>query len=130
MNRRTHLKALLAGAAATGVVEAQSEKKGIQLFVEMEVDPAKEKEMLDSFHNSFLPEAKKHQGFIALKMLKLRQVVQGPKTAINYRFELTYENEELRQKWIASPGHAKVWPPIERTLKSTKDYPVYLFDEV
>jgi len=53
-----------------------------------------------------------------------------PAPSINYRFELVFENEELRQKWVATPEHQRVWPTIEKTLKSTKNYPVLLFDEV
>jgi len=129
MNRRNHLKSLVAGITASRLGQAES-RKPIQLFVEMEVEPAREKEMLDNFHNVFYPVAVKHPGYISVKMLRLRQVVQGPSQPINYRFELVYESEELRQKWIASPEHKRVWPTVERTLKSTRDYPVLLFDEV
>ena len=48
---------------------------------------------------------------------------------MNYRFQLTYESEELRQKWIKSDVHQKVWPTIEKTL-SKKNYPVLLFDSM
>jgi hypothetical protein len=43
----------------------------------------------------------------------------------NDRFELEFESEELRQPWIASPGHQRVWPPIERFIKKGT-YPVVL----
>jgi hypothetical protein len=46
---------------------------------------------------------------------------------VNYRFALTYQSEELRQKWVASDVHQKVWPTIENTLTS-KSYSVLLFD--
>ena len=46
---------------------------------------------------------------------------------VNYRFALTYESEEARQKWVASDIHKKVWPTIENTL-TTKNYTVLLFD--
>ncbi|HKD09506.1 MAG TPA: hypothetical protein VKB79_26610 [Bryobacteraceae bacterium] len=130
MNRRTHVKSLLAGATAVSADLTAEIKRPIQLFVEMEVEPSREKEMLDNFHNIFLPEAKKHPGYISVRMLRLRKVVQGAAQPANYRFELIYESEELRQKWISSPEHLRVWPTVERTLKSTKDYPVLLFDEV
>ena len=52
----------------------------------------------------------------------------GP--AHNYRFELEFESEELRQKWIASAGHQRVWPLVERAMTTQKDYPVVLYDEV
>jgi hypothetical protein len=50
--------------------------------------------------------------------------------AHNYRFELEFESEELRQKWIASPEHQRVWPPLEKTMTTTKNYPVVLYEEV
>lgn len=134
MNRRMHLRSMLGSALAAVAIgplgKAQAGKKPIQLFVEMEVEPPHEKEMLDNFHNIFLPEAKKYPGYISVKILKLRSVVQGPATSFNYRFELVFESEEQRQKWIASPQHKRVWPTVEKTLKSQQNYPVLLFDEV
>ena len=97
----------------------------------MDVAPAREREMLDTFHNVFVPEAVKHEGYIRVKMLKRRTILQGTAPANhNYRFELEFESEELRQKWIASAGHQRVWPPVERTMTTLKDYPVVLYDEV
>jgi hypothetical protein len=64
-------------------------------------------------------------------MLKRRTVVQGTvPPAHNYRFELEFESEALRQKWIASPEHARVWPPLEKMMTTTANYPVVLYDEV
>ena len=40
---------------------------------------------------------------------------------MNYRFQLTYESEEARQKWIHSDVHQKVWPTIEHTLTDQKE---------
>src|SRR3954453_9016463 len=131
MKRRTHLKTLL--FAPLGMIQIQAQgkaEKPIYLFVEMEVDPASEKEMLNNFHNIFVPEAKKHPGFISVKLMKFRQVMQGNTTTTNYRFELYFESEELRQKWIKTPEHKRVWPTVEKFIKSRKDYPVVLFDEV
>jgi hypothetical protein len=120
---------LAAGASAAGVLAA-GPGHPIQLHVDLAVDPAKEKEMLHNFATIFRPEAAKHPGYISVKLLKLRKVVQGSAPAgINYRFALTYQSEELRQKWVASPEHQKVWPTIENAL-STKDYAVLLFDVI
>lgn len=130
MNRRRHLRSILAAVAGLRLSQAQTSRRPIQLFVEMDVEPAHEKEMIDNFHNIFLPEAKKHPGYIAVKILKLRQVVQGPAHPVKYRFELVFESEEMRQKWIGSPEHQKVWPTLEKTMKSRENYPVLLFDEV
>jgi hypothetical protein len=136
VERRGILKsAFVAAAAALGIgrfaVPARAQTKHIRLYVEMDVAPARERELLDTFHNAFVPEAVKHAGFIRVKMLKRRAILQGtaPKNH-TYRFELEFENEELRQKWIASAAHQRVWPPVERTMTTLKDYPVVLYDEV
>jgi hypothetical protein len=128
MKRRTCLKALLAvGATADGVLAVEP-RDPVQLHVDLAVDPTKEKEMLHNFETRFRPEAAKHPGYIDVKMLRLRTALQGDAPAgVNYRFSLTYESEELRQKWVASAEHKRVWPTIENTL-SSKNYTVLLFD--
>jgi hypothetical protein len=117
--------------AARNAVPAWAQTKHIRLYVEMDVPAAREREMLDAFHNTFVPEAVKHEGYIRVKMLKRRSVVQGTvPPAHNYRFELEFESEALRQKWIASAAHQRVWPLVERTMTTQKNYPVVLYDEV
>ena len=136
MHRRGMLRStFVAVAAALGfgrfAAGARAQTKHIRLYVEMDVAPAREREMLETFHNVFVPEAVKHQGYIRVKMLKRRTILQGTAPPNhNYRFELEFENEELRQKWIASAAHQRVWPPVERTMTTLKDYPVILYDEV
>jgi hypothetical protein len=136
VNRRGILRsAFAATAAALGLgrfaAPARAQTRHIRLYVEMDVPPAREREMLAAFHDTFVPEAVKHEGYIRVKMLKRRSIVQGTAPAAhNYRFELEFENEELRQKWIASAGHQRVWPLVERTMTTQEDYPVVLYDEV
>jgi hypothetical protein len=133
MKRRTILTSMLGAAAAAAVLPstARAQTKHIRLYVEMDVDPAQEREMLDLFHNQFVPEAVKHEGYMRVKLLKRRSVLQGTAPAThNYRFELEFESEELRQRWIKSPAHQRVWPPIERFIKTQGTYPVVLYDEM
>jgi len=136
VHRRGIMKsAFVAAAAALGFDRsarpAGAQTRHIRLYVEMDVPPAREREMLDTFHNVFVPEAVKHEGYIRVKMLKRRTVLQGTAPAThNFRFELEFESEELRQKWIASAGHQRVWPTVERCMTTLKDYPVVLYDEV
>ena len=136
MNRRGMIKsAFAATGAALGLgrfaMPATAQTKHIRLYVEMDVAAAREKEMLETFHNIFVPEAVKHEGYIRVKMLKRRTIIQGTAPANhNYRFELEFENEELRQKWIASAEHQRVWPQVEKSITTQKTYPVVLYDEV
>jgi hypothetical protein len=128
MKRRTYLKAILAAGAASAVAEAADPARPIQLHVDMSVDPAKEKAMLHNFETIFRPAASKFAGYIDVKIVKLRSALMGTApVGLNYRFVLTYQSEEMRQKWVASEVHQKVWPTIENTLTS-KNYTVLLFD--
>src|ERR1700738_3457773 len=131
MKRRTCLKTILAAAgsltAARGV-RAGTPQHPIQLHVDLSVDSAREQEMLHNFKTIFRPPASKQPGYIDVQMLKLRSALQGKAPeAGNYQFVLTFVSEELRQKWIKSATHQKVWPTIENTLTS-KNYAVLLYD--
>ncbi|HXW07431.1 MAG TPA: hypothetical protein VD833_19495 [Vicinamibacterales bacterium] len=136
MHRRGILKsmaaALAAAAGAAGLGSAgRAQTRHIRLYVEMDIDAAQEREMLDLFHKQFVPEAVRHEGYMRVKLLKRRTILQGTAPAAhNYRFELEFESEELRQRWIASPGHQRVWPPIERFIRTKGSYPVVLYDEM
>ena len=138
MNRRTTLRSIVAGMAAAfgvqrlaGGTPVAAQTKHIRLYVEMDVPPAREQELLDRFHNTFVPEAVKHEGYIRVKLLKKRAVLLGSAPAHHtFRFELEFESEALRQQWIASAAHQRVWPPVEAMMTTTKDYPVVLYDEV
>jgi antibiotic biosynthesis monooxygenase (ABM) superfamily enzyme len=120
----------LGAAALAPVVRAADPAHPIQVHVDMSVDPAKEKEMLQHFEKDFKPAAIKFPGYIDVKIVKLRSAFVGKAPAgMNYRFLLIYQSEELRQKWIASDVHQKVWGMIENTLLN-KYYDVLLFDVV
>lgn len=127
MKRRTYLKSMLAAGAGSAMGWAAGSHP-ILLHVDLSVDPAREKEMLHNFETVFRPAAVKFPGYIDVKMLKLRSALMGAAPGgVNYRFALTYESEEARQKWVASKIHQQVWPTIENTL-TTKNYTVLLFD--
>jgi hypothetical protein len=134
LNRRDWMTMVAASGAtlAAGRAAVAADAKGpVVLYCDLAVDPKREQEMLDHFHEVFAPVATKHKGYIDLKMLKLGKHIQGPELpkSINYRFQLTYENEELRLAWVASDDHVKAWPGIENAL-TDKNFQVYVFDTV
>ena len=135
MNRRFLLKfAALAGVAQVRWNAAAAEVNAgpIVLYCDLAVDPKREQEMLGHFHRDFKPAAEKFDGYIDVKMVKFRQVIQGQPAlpaGINYRFQLTFKSEELRQLWISSKVHQAKWPLIENTLLN-KDFLVVLTDVV
>ena len=102
----------------------------IQVHVDLAIDSAKEQEMVRYFQTVFRPAAQKFRGYVDVRMLKLRAVPVGTApSGINYRFAITYESEELRQKWVASEIHQEVWGGMEKML-SSPDYSVLLFDVI
>lgn len=139
MNRRTLLK--LAGVLSVGralltdnVIAAPlpGAKEPIVLYCDLAIDPAREQEMLNHFHQDFKPAAEKYDGYIDVKMLKIRKVLDGgppPAPGINYRFQLTYESEEKRQNWIHSAIHKHVWPLVDQTVVN-RGYLTLLMDSV
>ena len=135
MDRRLLLKlAALAGVSQLGWSGAQAEEKTgpIVLYCDLAVDPKREQEMLSHFHRDFKPAAEKFDGYIDVKMVKFRTVIQGKPAlppGINYRFQLTFKSEDLRQRWISSSVHQAKWPLIENTLLN-KDFLVVLTDIV
>jgi hypothetical protein len=119
-------------APPTYASRLRNNQQPIVLYCDLAVDPARESEMLDHFHHRFKPAAEKFDGFIDLKILKIRKVIQGgppPPTNFNYRFQLTYESEEKRQRWIASSIHQGNWPLIENTV-TDKNYLTLLMDDM
>jgi len=130
MKRRTCLQTILAAGAGMATGLAAPTGNPVQLHVDLTVDPAREKEMLHNFETIFRPAASKQSGYIDVKMCKLRSALAGKAPAgCNYRFVLTFASEELRQKWVATDTHQKVWPTIENTL-SNKNYNVLLYDSI
>jgi len=140
MNRRSLLKyvtvfginsqAIGWGAALAAPILEHPSEGPIVLYCDLAIDPAREQEMLQHYHRDFKPAAERFDGYVDLKMLKIRKIIQGgpaPEKGINYRFQLTYQSEEKRQKWIASDTHQRVWPLIERTVLN-RDYLVLLTD--
>jgi hypothetical protein len=102
----------------------------IQVHVDLGVAPEKEQAMVRYFETVFRPAATKFQGYRDVCLLKLRSAPVGTApTGLKYRFAITYENEELRQKWIASDIHQDVWGEMEKMLASA-DYTVLLFDVI
>ena len=127
MNRRQHLK-ILAAAPALLATTAVAAPAPIQLHVDLEVDPAKESEMVANYRKTFRPAIRKQPGFVDVKLLKLQSALAGkPPANSTYRLLISFETEEQRKKWVATDTHQQVWPTIENTLKGAK-YSALLYD--
>ena len=128
MKRRTYLKAMAAvfPAATAGAAAPPP----IQLHCDLELDPKREQEMLANYRNVFRPTISKQPGFVSVTLLKLRVERQGKAPAgCPYRLIISFQTEEQRLTWVATPAHQKAWPTVENTLKGVK-FIALLYDPV
>ena len=131
MNRRRYLQTVAAaGVAAAASSATAAAANPIQLHCDLDCDPKRQKEMIANFDRIFKPVITKQPGFVAVKLLRLRQVVvePGPVSA-NYRLSISFETEEQRITWVKTADHQKVWPEIEKCLRGKK-FNAVLFDPV
>ena len=118
MNRRTYLKTVACAAAAQSVPAASAEP--IQLHVDLDVDPARENELLTNYRTKFRPTISKQPGFVDVKLMKLESAVAGKAPAnTTYRLLISFQNEAHRKTWVATDAHQKVWPTIQQTLRGS-----------
>ncbi|HUQ91827.1 MAG TPA: 2,3-bisphosphoglycerate-independent phosphoglycerate mutase [Bryobacteraceae bacterium] len=89
----------------------------IQLHCDLEVDPAKEAEMVENFRTVFRPVISRQPGFVDVRLLKVRKDAPG---VMRYRLLISFQTEEQRQTWVATEDHQRVWPAIEKTLTGKK----------
>lgn len=109
---------------------SKSASSHIQLHVDLELDSSKEQELVRAFRESFQPAIRRQQGFVDVKLLKLRAIMAGNgPDSFGYRLLISFETEEDRQRWVASDTHQEVWPAIEGNLKGSR-YSVVLYDVV
>ncbi len=128
MNRRNYLKAMAAALPAAAVSAAAAPP--IQLHCDLEVNPAREKEMLAIYNKDFRPAIIKQPGFVAVRLLKLRAEKQGKAPAnCPYRLVISFQTEEQRLTWVATPLHQKTWGAMEKTLRGSL-YIALLYDPV
>jgi len=119
--------------AATGgvsTVAAQPARNPIQLHVDLDVNPAQENEMVSNFRKVFRPTISKQPGFVAVTLLKLRNVMAGDFAKNwNYRLIISFQTEEQRLAWVKTDDHQRAWPTIEKTLRGNK-FKAVLYDIV
>ena len=86
----------------------------IELHVELDVDAAKENDLVSTFHSVFQPTIGKQPGFVSVTLLKLRGAT------VAYRLVISFATEEQRVAWVATDDHQRVWPQMEKNLKGAK----------
>ena len=88
----------------------------IQLHCDLQVAPGHEPDIERVFRDVFSPVMAKQKGFQEVNFLKLVTSYKGDPGNWTYRLLIGFETEELRQAWVASDDHQRVWPEMEKHL--------------
>lgn len=95
--------------------------KPIELHCDLDVDPAREKDLVQTFHAVFAPAMARQPGWVGVTLLKLEAAKHGPapKNA-SHRLVISFETEDQRVAWVATEEHQRVWPLMEKNLRGEK----------
>lgn len=95
--------------------------KAIELHCDLDVDPAKEADLVKTFHSVFAPTMAKQPGFASVTLLKLEAAKAGPAPPnASHRLVISFETEAGRVAWVATDDHQRVWPQMEKNLRGAK----------
>jgi len=73
----------------------------------------------------YVPAMKVQQGYLGSRLLRvfpenLENEIQGESTTYNYQIQISFDTEENRRKWVASPQHKIAWPAASGLAKEFK----------
>jgi mannose-6-phosphate isomerase-like protein (cupin superfamily) len=97
------------------------------IVLQMDFVVAKENaEAFEKMYSSiYVPAMKVQQGYLESKLLRifpdtLEKEIQGEPTTYNYQIQISFDTEENRRKWVASPQHLIAWPAASGLAKEFK----------
>jgi mannose-6-phosphate isomerase-like protein (cupin superfamily) len=77
------------------------------------------------YHSIYVPAMTVQKGYLSSKLLRiytdtLARAIQGEPTTYNYQIQISFDTEENRRKWVASPQHQIAWPAATSLAKEFK----------
>lgn len=77
------------------------------------------------YSSIYVPAMTVQKGYIESKMLRIypdniEKEIEGEQTTYNYQIQISFDTEENRRKWVASPQHQVAWPAASGLAKSFK----------
>ncbi len=92
------------------------------------VAPERGAELERFFHESFLVALRRQEGFRQARLLRsfspefTRFSLPSPlgEEAFEYVVELTFETEDQRRAWAATPEHGELWPILKGLADDTR----------
>jgi mannose-6-phosphate isomerase-like protein (cupin superfamily)/heme-degrading monooxygenase HmoA len=97
------------------------------IVLQMEFVVAKENaEAFEKMYSSiYVPAMLVQKGYLESKLLRtfpenVQKEIEGEVTEYNYMIQISFDSEENRRRWVASPQHQVAWPAASGLAKSFK----------
>jgi mannose-6-phosphate isomerase-like protein (cupin superfamily) len=77
------------------------------------------------YHSIYVPAMTVQPGYVGSKLLRLfpedvARAIQAEPSMYNYSIQISFDTEENRRKWVASPQHQIAWPAASALAKEFK----------
>jgi mannose-6-phosphate isomerase-like protein (cupin superfamily) len=77
------------------------------------------------YYSIYVPAMTVQSGYLESKLLRLfpenvAKEIQAEPTTYNYQVQISFDTEENRKKWVASPEHQIAWPAASKLAKEFK----------
>lgn len=108
-----------------GRVNPPSKPKAIVLQMDFVVPKENAAAFEKMYTSIYVPAMSVQQGYLESKCLRLfpdtlEKEIQGEPTTYNYQIQISFDTEENRRKWVASPQHLIAWPAASGLAKEFK----------
>ena len=121
------LELLVIGIASSKKDSDHLNTKPKAMVLQMDfIVPKENAEAFEKMYTSiYVPAMTVQQGYLSSKLLRvfpdtLEKEIQGETTTFNYTIQISFDTEENRRKWVASPQHLIAWPAASGLAKEFK----------
>src|SRR5437867_11937638 len=84
----------------------------IELHIYLTAKPGQEQALEKLYREEFYPAVSKQPGFISSELMR-------KPSSNDYVLRHTFQSEDLRLKWVATPEHQKAWPRLSGMSSKT-----------
>src|SRR5690606_10625618 len=115
------LEVLVIGVAA----KSRTAPKAMVLQMDFVVAKENAESFEKMYHSIYVPAMVVQDGYLGSKCLRLfpedlTKEIEGEATTYNYQIQISFDTEENRRKWVASPQHQIAWPAASSLAKEYK----------
>ncbi len=105
--------------------KALSKPKAIVLQMDFVVAKENAEAFEKMYHSIYVPAMTVQAGYVGSKLLRLfpedvAKAIEAERTTYNYSIQISFDTEENRRKWVASPQHQIAWPAASSLAKEFK----------